>query len=266
MSHLHDSSCASQNQGNSLGSRSCVRQSKYFRQYESGNAMKGILGTPNLAWDPHKKEGAYLGHKVYDADLGVNGMDRELPRTVQAIRTAAVVLVPQVPPPAAARGAARPNNIQPASNNDNNQPATNNTQLQLKVMERGSTNNAGSAQWQTSASSYGAFAQPAAGGRRSLPGDRADTALIGRMVGLVVVAVAVAVVAVDDDDEDDDDGGDDNVVVDGVLVVVVAAAVVVVVVVAAAVVVVVVVVVLLVVLLLLLLLLWLLLLLLLLLL
>ncbi|CAE8696175.1 unnamed protein product, partial [Polarella glacialis] len=90
-------------------------------------------------------------------------MDRELPRTVQAIRTAAVVLVPQVPPPAAARGAARPNNIQPASNNDNNQPATNNTQLQLKVMERGSTNNAGSAQWQTSASSYGAFAHSGSG-------------------------------------------------------------------------------------------------------
>jgi len=33
-----------QNQGNVLGDRSCVRQSKLYRQYESGNSMKAIFG------------------------------------------------------------------------------------------------------------------------------------------------------------------------------------------------------------------------------
>ena len=42
-SHYHQQG-GTQNQGNVLGSRSCVRQSKLFRQYESGNSMKGLLG------------------------------------------------------------------------------------------------------------------------------------------------------------------------------------------------------------------------------
>lgn len=55
-----------QNQGNILGDRSCVRQSKLYRQYESGNSMKAIFGHDHLAWDTEKKEGAYAGQSLYD--------------------------------------------------------------------------------------------------------------------------------------------------------------------------------------------------------
>ena len=58
-----------QNQGNTLGARSCVRQSKLYREYESGNNVKDILGTPNLRWDTNKKEGAYKGHGLYDHNI-----------------------------------------------------------------------------------------------------------------------------------------------------------------------------------------------------
>ncbi|CAE7579232.1 unnamed protein product, partial [Symbiodinium natans] len=50
-SHRHDALC-SQNVGNSLGSRPCVRQTALYKQHESGNAMKALLGTPHLSWDP----------------------------------------------------------------------------------------------------------------------------------------------------------------------------------------------------------------------
>lgn len=66
MSHHHDPRAGTQNQGNSLGDRSCVRQSKLYRQYESGNGVKDILGSSHLAWNANEKEGAYKGHKVYD--------------------------------------------------------------------------------------------------------------------------------------------------------------------------------------------------------
>ena len=65
-SHHHDGRFGSQNLGNAIGTKSCVRQSRHFREYESGNSMKGLLGTPNLAWDVHKKQGAYSG-PVFDA-------------------------------------------------------------------------------------------------------------------------------------------------------------------------------------------------------
>lgn len=55
-----------QNQGNCLGDRSCVRQSKLYRQYESGNEMKAIFGHDHLAWDTEKKQGAYAGQSLYD--------------------------------------------------------------------------------------------------------------------------------------------------------------------------------------------------------
>ena len=69
MSHHHDPSAGTQNQGNSLGARSCVRQSKLYRQYESGNDVKHIMGTPHLQWNPNKKEGAYEGEPVFDHNL-----------------------------------------------------------------------------------------------------------------------------------------------------------------------------------------------------
>lgn len=64
--HKHDSSAGTQNQGNTLGDRSCVRQSRLYRMHEGGNDMKALLGTPHLAWDTKQKQGAYEGQEVYD--------------------------------------------------------------------------------------------------------------------------------------------------------------------------------------------------------
>mmetsp|Transcript_2042 Transcript_2042/g.3679 ORF Transcript_2042/g.3679 Transcript_2042/m.3679 type:complete len:163 (-) Transcript_2042:32-520(-) len=66
MSMHHDSSAPTQNVGNSLGSRPVIRQSKYFRQYESGNATKSLLGMSNLQWDTEKTEGCFSGGRVHD--------------------------------------------------------------------------------------------------------------------------------------------------------------------------------------------------------
>ena len=55
--HYHDMSAGTQNQGNKLGDRSCIRQSRLYREYESGNSVKDLLGTSNLKWNPNKKEG-----------------------------------------------------------------------------------------------------------------------------------------------------------------------------------------------------------------
>ena len=65
--HAHDPAAGGLEVGNMLGDRSCVRQSRSFREYESGNNVKGLLGTGHLAWDVHKKQGAYEGATVYDA-------------------------------------------------------------------------------------------------------------------------------------------------------------------------------------------------------
>ena len=62
----HDRMSGSIERGNTLGERSTVRQSSYFRQYESGNNVKDLLGTGNLKWDVDKKEGVFAGHSVYD--------------------------------------------------------------------------------------------------------------------------------------------------------------------------------------------------------
>ena len=64
--HTHDTTHTSANTGNVLGDRSSVRQSKLYRQYESGNDVKDILGTGHLQWKTDKKEGVYDGHTVYD--------------------------------------------------------------------------------------------------------------------------------------------------------------------------------------------------------
>jgi hypothetical protein len=63
-SHSHNFG-GTQNQGNSIGNKSSIRQSKLFRQYESGNDVKDILGTSNLKWKTEVKQGAYSG-KVFD--------------------------------------------------------------------------------------------------------------------------------------------------------------------------------------------------------
>uniref|UniRef100_A0A7S2CEV2 Uncharacterized protein n=1 Tax=Octactis speculum TaxID=3111310 RepID=A0A7S2CEV2_9STRA len=71
LSASHDSLAATQNSGNSIGTRSTIRQSKLFRMYESGNAVKGILGQDSLKWDVNRKEGALAGQRVFDS-LGVS--------------------------------------------------------------------------------------------------------------------------------------------------------------------------------------------------
>jgi len=48
-SRPHDS--MSQNLGNSLGARPCVRQTPLYKRHESGNAMKDLLGMSHLAWE-----------------------------------------------------------------------------------------------------------------------------------------------------------------------------------------------------------------------
>eukprot|EP00758_Cryptobia_borreli_P004212 Tbor_TRINITY_DN4243_c0_g1::TRINITY_DN4243_c0_g1_i1::g.23944::m.23944 len=91
---------ATQNQGNVLGDRPCVRQSKLYRQQCGGNAMKEMLGQDNLKWDIEKTQGAYEGGRVYD-----HNRDCPVPtaqtKTMEAPTTAAV----QAPPPVNRRGA-----------------------------------------------------------------------------------------------------------------------------------------------------------------
>jgi hypothetical protein len=53
--------------GNKLSQRPVVRQSKLYREKESGNAMKGIMGQDNLAWNTQEQEGVFSGQGVYDA-------------------------------------------------------------------------------------------------------------------------------------------------------------------------------------------------------
>jgi hypothetical protein len=74
--HRHNPSAATQNQGNSLGDRSCVRQSKLYRQHEGGNSMKAILGTDHLSWDADQQQGAYGGRPVYDHNRDMPGSHR----------------------------------------------------------------------------------------------------------------------------------------------------------------------------------------------
>ena len=56
-SHYTHQNSGSQNVGNILGNKPCVRQSKLYRIHESGNAMKDLLGicSENLKWDINKK-------------------------------------------------------------------------------------------------------------------------------------------------------------------------------------------------------------------
>jgi hypothetical protein len=55
-----------QNQGNVLGDRPCVRQSRLYREQVGGNTMKDLLGQETLKWDTNQTEGAYSGGRVYD--------------------------------------------------------------------------------------------------------------------------------------------------------------------------------------------------------
>jgi hypothetical protein len=90
-----------QNQGNMLGDRPCVRQSKLYRERESGNAAKEIMGQGSLAWDTNKQEGAYKGKGVFDANSGAPAPDAT-PISEPVVATSA--LVPSGPAPTASTG------------------------------------------------------------------------------------------------------------------------------------------------------------------
>ena len=55
---------------NKLAARPVVRQSKIYRNNESGNAMKGIFGQDHLAWDTNNQQGVFEGQGVFDASAG----------------------------------------------------------------------------------------------------------------------------------------------------------------------------------------------------
>ena len=59
---------STQNQGNSVGDRPCVRQSKIGREHEGGNQMKALMGNDDLKWNVNKTEGAYQGGRVHDTN------------------------------------------------------------------------------------------------------------------------------------------------------------------------------------------------------
>ena len=52
---------------NKLNDKPFTRQSQLYREKESGNGMKGVLGHDHLAWDPNRQQGAFEGQSVYNA-------------------------------------------------------------------------------------------------------------------------------------------------------------------------------------------------------
>ena len=54
------------NQGNIIGDRPCVRQSKLYRKYDSGNPIREALGHEKINWDVNQQQGAYKGLGIYD--------------------------------------------------------------------------------------------------------------------------------------------------------------------------------------------------------
>ena len=59
---------ASTENGNTLGTRPVVRQSKLYREKESGNAMKAAMGHDSLQWDTEALQGVFAGQGVYNAE------------------------------------------------------------------------------------------------------------------------------------------------------------------------------------------------------
>lgn len=75
--HRHDAMQANQNLGNSLGARSAVRQTKFFRMYESGNTMKAWLAAGSCL-GPKPLEVKRIVVWVLFGISGVSGI-REMP-------------------------------------------------------------------------------------------------------------------------------------------------------------------------------------------
>ena len=79
----------SQNVGNVLGPRPCVRQTQNYRKYESGNSMKAIMGHDQLMWDVDRRQGVGRRQGVLgappEADEGPWAAERE--RSTGGFRT-----------------------------------------------------------------------------------------------------------------------------------------------------------------------------------
>ena len=75
--HWGGSAGQTQNQGNQLGDRPCVRQSRINREHMGGNAMKEMLGQDSLKWNTNAQEGAYAGRNVWSQDNGYNGNNQQ---------------------------------------------------------------------------------------------------------------------------------------------------------------------------------------------
>ncbi|RNF19427.1 uncharacterized protein Tco025E_04184 [Trypanosoma conorhini] len=63
--HLGDPALT-QNQGNLLGDRPCVRQSRLYREHVGGNTMKELMGQDGLKWDTTRTQGVYAGGRAFD--------------------------------------------------------------------------------------------------------------------------------------------------------------------------------------------------------
>lgn len=154
--HRHNPTAGTQNQGNSLGDRSCVRQSKLYRMYESGNGVKDALGSGHLAWDTNYKQGAYAGQKVFD-HMEDNGRSRE--------------------DNYGSRGSNYSNNNYSQRNNDENNYPTKNT---LSHYARGDDYSSGGGGARGMPSYDNDYAPKNAGGRGNSSGGGASSFMIGQ--------------------------------------------------------------------------------------
>lgn len=77
-----------QNLNNMLTKRPSVRQSRLFREKESGNTMKNLLGQSHLNWDVTKTQGAF-NSPVYDHNKP-SGYDK-LAKVNRKIQKSAIV-------------------------------------------------------------------------------------------------------------------------------------------------------------------------------
>ena len=59
--------------GNKLGARPCIRQSQLYREQNGGNAVKDLLGQPEIMWDTQQQEGVFRGMAVHRVDAGLPG-------------------------------------------------------------------------------------------------------------------------------------------------------------------------------------------------
>eukprot|EP01006_Ploeotia_vitrea_P057934 TRINITY_DN68493_c0_g1_i1.p2 TRINITY_DN68493_c0_g1~~TRINITY_DN68493_c0_g1_i1.p2 ORF type:complete len:105 (+),score=6.31 TRINITY_DN68493_c0_g1_i1:29-343(+) len=87
MSHFHDSGASTQNQGNALGSRACVRQTDTYKQCHSGNVMKDILGQSDLKWDVPERQTTKSGRATAPAPSSMGAVIQQEPPTRQPTQT-----------------------------------------------------------------------------------------------------------------------------------------------------------------------------------